>query len=137
MSPRNADLLKRSKKVVKNKYKELGIPKSNVNRVKKSPDKVLKIINRKLKAVMKDYDGLKDASTYNAMTGIAKIAKVIGDNDKLEIVEMTNIDKDITAVIRSEEKEEITKLKDFLGLAGLKNLSLKVEGKELRILTKE
>lgn len=137
MSPRSNDLYQRSKKVVKNKYKELGIPKSNINRMKNSPEKVLKIVNRKLNAVKRDYDGLKDAATYNAMSGIAKIASLIGQNDKIEIIEMTNINKDITAVIRSEDKEEIKKLKDFLALAGLKDVSLKIDGNELRILTKE
>ena len=113
MSPRSKDLLNRSKKVVKNKYKELGMRKSDINRMKKDPQKVLKVIKRKLSAVKRDYDSLKDAATYNAVSGIAKIANLIGQNDKLEIVEMTNIDKDIIAVIRSPEKKEIEKLKDF------------------------
>lgn len=135
MNPRRVALYKQNKKIVKDKTIALG--KVSNSRLKKNPDKILKQINKKLSIVKRDYESLKDASTYNAMQGIVKIANLIGKNDKLEILEMTNIDQEISFLVRSKEEEEIKRLKDYLGLGQIQGLSLKQDGNELRIIATE
>lgn len=135
MNPRNDALVKKNLSIVKDKTIALG--KVSNKRLREDPDKILSQINRKLSVVKKDYESLKDASTYNAMQGIVKIANLIGKNDKIEILEMTNIDKEISVLVRSKDEKEITRLKDFLGIGEIPGLSLTHDGDELRIIANE
>lgn len=135
LDPQLKDLSRSSSKAVKNPI--IALDKNQQKRVRRSPDKVARIINRKVQLAKRELESLEDASSYNAIDGILKLGKIIGENDKLEILEMTNVDEEISALIEGENEEEITRLKDYLSFVGLQNLQLRQDGNKMRIITSD
>lgn len=137
-------ILNNNEKVLDNKISSLlkqnqqiaqDIPKNIRKEYKKSPENLLRALNKKNKIIKDEVNNILSSNTINALSPLAKLSRAIASNPKVSLVKFSSDGQKIEAVFNSEELAELEKLQTQIKNVNFAEFDskLKADRKELII----
>lgn len=118
------------------KRSNLGLTQADKKAYKKTPTRVLSALTRKEKNIKEEIAMISSSQDINALKSLGIISQMVSKADEVLLESYTSDEVETNLIFSAENTNAITKLRDKLQTAGLKNLSLKMTSNDTKLMVR-
>lgn len=118
------------------KRSNLGLTQADKKAYKKTPTRVLTALTKKERNIKEEIQMINSSQDINAIKSLGAISQIVTKADEVHLESYASDDVETNLIFTAERPDAITKLKDKLQSAGLKNISLKTTSNDTKLMVR-